>query len=142
MKSHCKLHSLFFVRLSIHPPAPRWLNSLIVVDACRTSYVYDCISARGFVKSAFCVIELMQLLSQAMWVHDSPLRQLPHLTDKEIRFAGKKGFNDLQRFKNGSVCVSAAAVDEPQRPAITLCACFTDVRVVCTCSGVLFHSIR
>lgn len=58
--------------------------------------------ARKYVKASMACIELSQMLSQAMWPTFSPLLQLPFLTQREIRLAGKKRLDTLENFKAAS----------------------------------------
>jgi hypothetical protein len=44
-------------------------------------------------------IELMQMMTQAMAPNSSPLLQVPFLTSKEIRLAGKKKLDTLEAFR-------------------------------------------
>lgn len=39
---------------------------------------------------ALALLELSQLFAQQMWVHDTPLLQLPHLSEKALRFLSNK----------------------------------------------------
>ena len=41
------------------------------------------------------VVDLMQMITQAMWIHDSPLRQLPHITDDVLKALLKKNIKSV-----------------------------------------------
>lgn len=45
---------------------------------------------RGFVRTVFGVFDLMQLVTQGLFTHDSPLLQLPHLTAEDCRKLNRK----------------------------------------------------
>jgi pre-mRNA-splicing helicase BRR2 len=53
--------------------APRLLQALV-----------DVISSNGWLNPAIAAMELSQMIVQAMWDSDSPLKQLPHLTHEVI----------------------------------------------------------
>ena len=40
-------------------------------------------------------VDLMQMITQAMWVHDSPLKQLPHIDDDAIKSLHKKNIRSV-----------------------------------------------
>ncbi|CAK7199611.1 Pre-mRNA-splicing helicase BRR2 [Sporothrix eucalyptigena] len=48
--------------------------------------------------NALQAIEMMQMVVQAMWDRDSPLKQIPHFTPEVIKVAGKYGIKDVFDF--------------------------------------------
>ncbi|CAK7266124.1 Pre-mRNA-splicing helicase BRR2 [Sporothrix epigloea] len=48
--------------------------------------------------NALQAIEMMQMVVQAMWDRDSPLKQIPHFTAEVIKVAGKYGIKDVFDF--------------------------------------------
>lgn len=84
-------------------PIPDCLQAdmaLILQDAHRLlGALFSICLARKFVKAIMGCIELMQMITQAMAPGSSPLLQLPFLTSKEIRLAGKKRLDTLEAFR-------------------------------------------
>jgi len=73
---------------------------ILLKDAHRLlGVMYDVAMARKYFKPANGCIELMQLLTQAIWFNENPLHQLPFLTSKEIRMSQRKNLHSLDRFK-------------------------------------------
>ena len=79
------------------------------------------------------VVDLMQMVTQALWVHETPLKQLPHVGEEEVRQLMKKNVRSI---------VAVTKMDEEKRakvlPELTaqqwrdidaVCACLPDVRV-------------
>mmetsp|Transcript_21708 Transcript_21708/g.43072 ORF Transcript_21708/g.43072 Transcript_21708/m.43072 type:complete len:757 (+) Transcript_21708:35-2305(+) len=64
--------------------------------------MYDVSMSKKFFKPANSCVELMQLITQAMWFEDNPLLQLPFLTEKDIhqqKGNKKSGIYTLDKFK-------------------------------------------
>jgi len=59
--------------------------------------------AKKHVKASLACVELMQMMTQAMWPAVSPMLQIPYLTQKEIRLAGKKRLDTLDAFRTSEV---------------------------------------
>ena len=57
----------------------------------------DVLSSDGHL-NAMSAMEMSQMVVQAMWDRDSPLKQIPHFTDDIIRAANKAGANDIFEF--------------------------------------------
>ncbi|OQS02609.1 translocation protein SEC63 [Thraustotheca clavata] len=60
-----------------------------------------CVS-KGWLQTIINVIEFQQHITQALWVKDSPLLQLPHFTENEVKhtMTGKNAIRTLQQFIN------------------------------------------
>ena len=57
----------------------------------------DVLSSDGHL-NAMSAMEMSQMVVQAMWDRDSPLKQIPHFTDNVIKAANKAGANDVFEF--------------------------------------------
>lgn len=57
----------------------------------------DVLSSEGHL-NAMSAMEMSQMVVQAMWDRDSPLKQLPHFTPEAIAAANKAGLNDIFEF--------------------------------------------
>ena len=79
------------------------------------------------------VVDLMQMVTQSLWVHENPLKQLPHIGEDEVRALMKKNVRSI---------VAVTKMDDEKRqkvlPELTaeqwkeidaVCACMPDVRV-------------
>ena len=55
---------------------------------------------RQWLQTSINVVEFQQYLTQALWVKDSTLKQLPHFTDAEVRHcvSGKQPIKTLAQF--------------------------------------------
>ena len=80
----------------------------------------DVLSSEGHLQSATSVMETCQLIIQAMWDRDSPLKQIPHFTPAVIATAQGVGINDVFDFmeamsskKSGSI-IKALQFDKKQ----------------------------
>jgi pre-mRNA-splicing helicase BRR2 len=58
----------------------------------------DVLSSEGHLHSAMSAMELCQMIVQAMWDRDSPLKQIPNFTEEVIAAAQKVGINDVFDF--------------------------------------------
>ncbi|KAL8642146.1 MAG: hypothetical protein Q9228_001138 [Teloschistes exilis] len=57
----------------------------------------DVLSSEGHL-NAMSAMEMSQMIVQAMWDRDSPLKQMPHFTDEVISSANKAGVRDVMEF--------------------------------------------
>lgn len=66
--------------------APRLLDAMIELT-----------TQRSWLQTTVCVIKFLQMVTQAMWIKDHPLKQLPHFTDQEVKhvLTGKQGVNTM-----------------------------------------------
>jgi len=55
----------------------------------------DVISSNGWLAPALLAMELSQMVSQAIWDSDSPLKQLPHFSNELIQAANKRGVESI-----------------------------------------------
>lgn len=62
--------------------------------------IVDVISSNCWLKPAIVSMQLCQMVIQAQWLTDSPLKQLPHLTKEIIDNLKKKGVEDIADFLN------------------------------------------
>ena len=62
--------------------------------------IVDVISSNCWLKPAILAMQLCQMMVQAQWITDSPLKQLPHLTSPIIESLKKKGVEDISDFLN------------------------------------------
>jgi len=89
------LHA-YLLRLPIASPRMRADLQKILKDAHRLlGVMMELAWARGFVQTVFGVFDLMQLLSQGLFAHDSPLLQLPHLTAADCRKLAHKNIRTV-----------------------------------------------
>ena len=58
----------------------------------------DVLSSEGHLKAALSAMEVCQMTVQAVWDRDSPLRQIPHVTDAAVAAAKKRGVEDVFDF--------------------------------------------
>ena len=70
----------------------------------------DILSSEGHFHSAISAMELSQMVVQAVWDRDSPLKQIPHFTSEAIAIAQKAGITDVDTFRE--------AMDSEQSGAI------------------------
>ena len=79
------------------------------------------------------VVDLMQMVTQSLWVHENPLKQLPYIGEEEVRALMKKNVRSV-------VAVTKMDGEKRQKvlPELTaeqwkeidaVCACMPDVRV-------------
>ena len=82
----------------------------------------DVLSSDGHL-NAIHAMEMSQMVVQAMWDRDSPLKQIPHFTDEVVKGANKSGASDIFEFmelmdpsenKNYSKMVKALGLDNKQ----------------------------
>lgn len=57
----------------------------------------DVLSSEGHL-NAMSAMEMSQMIVQAMWDRDSPLKQIPHFSDEVIKAANKAGLKDILEF--------------------------------------------
>ncbi|KAL8902093.1 MAG: hypothetical protein Q9192_000160 [Flavoplaca navasiana] len=57
----------------------------------------DVLSSEGHL-NAMNAMEMSQMIVQAMWDSDSPLKQIPHFSDEVIKVANKSGVKDIMEF--------------------------------------------
>jgi translocation protein SEC63 len=97
-----RAHVLILAYL-LRVPIPDSLQAdlaLLLQDAHRLlGALFSICLARKFVKATMGCIELMQMITQALAPNSSPLLQIPFLTSKEIRLAGKKRMDSLETFR-------------------------------------------
>ncbi|KAI4153866.1 MAG: hypothetical protein LQ340_002049 [Diploschistes diacapsis] len=80
----------------------------------------DVLSSEGHLQSATSAMEVCQMIVQAMWDRDSPLKQIPHFTPEAIAAAQKAGINDVFDFieamsgKQSAAMVKALRFDKKQ----------------------------
>ena len=58
----------------------------------------DVLSSEGHLQSAMSAMEMCQMVVQAMWDRDSPLKQIPHFGPEQIETAQKAGITDIFEF--------------------------------------------
>jgi pre-mRNA-splicing helicase BRR2 len=61
------------------------------------SATVDVLSSEGHL-NAMSAMEMSQMVVQAMWERDSPLKQIPHFDDAAIKVATQAGINDIPDF--------------------------------------------
>ena len=89
----------------------------------------DVLSSEGHLQSATSAMEMCQMIVQAMWDRDSPLKQIPHFTPEAVAMAQKADINDVFDFmeamsgKNTASLVKALGFDKKQ---LTQAAEFTN----------------
>lgn len=72
------------------------------------SAAVDVLSSEGNL-NAMRAMELSQMVVQAMWDRDSPLKQIPHFDDRVVGIAQKAGIDDVESF------LDAMGEDNPDR---------------------------
>ena len=79
------------------------------------------------------VVDLMQMVTQALWVHENPLKQLPHIGEEQVRALMKKNVRSvvavtkMDADKRAKVLPELTAEQWAEIDAV--CACMPDVRV-------------
>lgn len=93
---------------------------------------------RKFVKASMGCVELMQMITQAMWPSASPLLQVPFLTAKEIRMANRKKMDTMEGFKAADREKRAKVYpdhsEEEWRKIDEVCARIPDLALDCSCA--------
>lgn len=67
---------------------------LSILSAC-----VDVLSSEGHL-NAMSAMEISQMVVQAMWDRDSPLKQIPHFEDEKVDVCGKFGIKDVYEFQD------------------------------------------
>ena len=90
----------------------------------------DVLSSEGHLQSATSAMEMCQMIVQAMWDRDPPLKQIPHFDARAIATAQKAGVNDVFDFmeamssgKQSAALAKALGFDKKQ---LTQAAEFTN----------------
>lgn len=95
-KASVLLHA-YMLRLPI-PESLRLDLNFVLKDAHRfLGTLIELSMAKGFTRTVFGIFDLMQLLSQGCFPHDSPLLQLPHLDATDIRKLASKNIKTMHQ---------------------------------------------
>ena len=79
----------------------------------------DVLSSEGHL-NAMSAMEMSQMVVQAMWDRDSPLKQIPHFTPEVIAAVNKSGINDIFEFmeamsqKHSAALIKSIGLDNKQ----------------------------
>lgn len=84
-----------FARMPLRADHEATLRRMLPVLLQLVGAAVDTIASSGWLKPALAACELSQMAVQAMWVTDSPLRQLPHLTAERVRAAQAAGVTNV-----------------------------------------------
>lgn len=106
------LLTAYLLRLDI-PDCFRDDLNIILKDAHRlTESMLVMAKSKNFHRAAMAVVELKQLITQAMWQHQSSLFQLPHMTDKTVALARRKNLDSITAWRNGAADVKTKMTTE------------------------------
>ena len=89
----------------------------------------DVLSSEGHLQSAMSAMEMCQMVVQAMWDRDSPLKQIPHFSPEAITTATKAGITDIFEFMeamSGKDSATLAKSFKLDRKQLTQAAEFTN----------------
>ena len=80
----------------------------------------DVLSSEGHLRAALGAMEMCQMSVQALWDRDSPLKQIPHMSDTAVKAAEKRGVTDVFEFmdamsgKDSAATAKALGFDKKQ----------------------------
>ncbi len=84
-----------FSRIQLTPDLESDQNSILLKVTRLIQACVDVISSNGWLNPAIKAMELSQMSVQALWAHDSPLRQIPHLTQDTIAELAKRNVEQV-----------------------------------------------
>ncbi|OAF66385.1 hypothetical protein A3Q56_05891 [Intoshia linei] len=84
-----------FDRINLTPELSTDLNSILYVILRLLNACVDVLSSNGWLASALAAMELSQMITQAQWVKDSYLKQIPHFDDVLIAQCDKQNIENV-----------------------------------------------
>ena len=99
VKSNLLLHAHVH-RHTLSAPLRKDLNAMLKNSFRLLDGMFEIATMKGWLQTTINVIDFMQLMTQALWVKDSSLRQLPNFKDEEIKhcMSGKGGTKTITDF--------------------------------------------